>query len=364
VELHDHRARPGDEQESDMRTTLTAGLLAGLAIAMPIAAQEDATEEPAAEAAAPAETDAAPAETDAVPAETDAATAGAETEAAEGESDQAPAEAAGTDPAEAATEVDASTVLATVDGTEITLGHVIAMRERLPEQYQQVPDEVLLQGILEQLVDQTLLAATVSTDPSEDPRAVQLHLENERRGSLAARAVEAGIVSEVEEAEIEAAYEEAYADFEPQPEFNASHILVETEEQAQEIRAELEGGADFAALAEEHSTDPGSAANGGNLGWFGPGRMVPPFEAAVTELEQGEVSEPVQTQFGWHLIRLEDERLSGPPPLEAVRDQLESQIGQERLQAELEELRAGAEVELVEPGIDPSAIRDTGMIED
>jgi peptidyl-prolyl cis-trans isomerase C len=258
---------------------------------------------------------------------------------------------------------DASTVLATVNGTEITLGHVVVMRNRLPEQYQSVPDAALMGMIVEQLIDQTLLAETLSAEAAEDPLAVRLHLENERRGNLALQALNAKIEDAVTPEAVQAAYEAAVAGFEPAMEYNAAHILVETEEEAKDLLAQIGGGADFAALATEHSQDPGSGANGGSLGWFGLGRMVPEFEAAVVGLEPGAVSQPVQTQFGWHLIRLDETRETTPPPLEAVRAEVENQVRQEAVQAEIEALRAGASIEMVENAVAPDAIRDSGILE-
>jgi peptidyl-prolyl cis-trans isomerase C len=258
---------------------------------------------------------------------------------------------------------DASTVVATVNGTDITLGHVIVMRNRLPEQYQSVPDAALMGMIVEQLIDQTLLADTLSTDASADPLAVKLHLENERRGNLALQALNAKIAEAVTPEAVQAAYDAAIADFEPATEYSAAHILVETEEEAKDLRAQIEGGADFAALATEHSQDPGSGANGGALGWFGLGRMVPEFEAALVALEPGAISEPVQTQFGWHLIRLDETRQTTPPPLEAVRAEVENQVRQEAVQAEIEALRAGASIEVVENAVAPEAIRDSAVLE-
>lgn len=264
---------------------------------------------------------------------------------------------------DAAAAYDASTVLATVNGTDITLGHAIVMRSRLPEQYQSIPDNVLLPGIVEQLVDQTLLAALASPSPDDDPLEVKLQLDNERRGTLAARAVQSEIDVTLDDAAVQAGYDEAFADFEPQPEYNASHILVEQEAKAQELAAEIEGGADFAELAGANSSDPGSAANGGSLGWFGAGQMVPEFDAAVAELDVGEVSEPIKSQFGWHIIKLDEMRESAPPPLEEVRGDIEERLRQEAVQARIAELREEADVELMEPGIPPAAIRESDLLQ-
>jgi peptidyl-prolyl cis-trans isomerase C len=258
---------------------------------------------------------------------------------------------------------DASTVLARVNGTEITLGHVVVLRERLPEQFQALPDETLLQGLIDQLVDQELLARSVSEAPEDDPLAVRLHLENERRGTLAQQAVRARIAEEIDEAAIAAAYEEATGDFEAATEWRASHIIVPTEEQAQELREEVDGGADFAELAREHSQD-GAAERGGDLGWFGTGQMVPEFEEAVADMEAGEVRGPIQTQFGWHLVRLEETRETEPPALEEVRQQIVEQVRQQRLGEEIEAMRAEAEIERPETGVPPAAIRDATIIED
>ncbi len=222
--------------------------------------------------------------------------------------------------AEAATaqDYDAGTVLASVNGVDITLGHAIVMRDRLPAQYQNLPDDVLMQGIVDQLVDQTLLAAQASADPGDDPLEVRLHLENERRGTLAARLVQQQVGAALTEAEIEAAYAEQVAAFQPAKEYSAAHILVATEAEATDVKAQIDAGGDFAALAKEKSTDPGSGPQGGSLGWFGAGQMVPEFETAVAALEPGAVSAPVQSQFGWHVIRLDEVRDTAPPPLAQV----------------------------------------------
>lgn len=274
--------------------------------------------------------------------------------------DQTPGQAEG-GAAEATKAYDASTVLATVNGTEITLGHAIAMRDRLPPQYQNLPDEVLLTGLLDQLVDQQLLAEAQSASPETDPLQVKLAIENERRGALAGLAANAAVADVVDQAKVQAAYDELVAGFEPQPEFNASHILVDSEEKAKALKAEIDGGKEFAEVATANSSD-GSAASGGELGWFGAGQMVPEFEAAAAALEVGEVSAPVQSQFGWHLIKLNEKRETAPPTLEQARPEIENQLRQEALEAKLAELRAAATVEKPETGLPPAAIRESDLL--
>jgi peptidyl-prolyl cis-trans isomerase C len=256
---------------------------------------------------------------------------------------------------------DASTVLATVNGDNITLGHVIALSNRLPPQYQQLPDDVLLDGLLDQIVDQQLLAAAESADPGSDPLGVTLHLDNERRGALAGLAAEAAVADAVDDAKVQAAYDKQVAEFKPQPEFSAAHILVDSEEKAKALKAEIDGGADFAEVAKANSSD-GSAASGGDLGWFGPGQMVPEFETAVSGMEVGAVSGPVQSQFGWHLIKLNDKRETTAPALEEARPVIEDQLRQEALQARIAELRAGATIDKPETGMPPAAIRETDLL--
>ncbi len=259
-----------------------------------------------------------------------------------------------------ATAQDASTVVATVNGKDITIGHMIVARATLPEQYQQLPANVLFDGILKQLVDQTLLADDFSGDL---PPRVSLSLENEERSLIAGERVEAALAEALTDEAIQEAYNAEYANVEPTQEYNASHILVETEEEALAIKADLDGGADFAATAQEKSTGP-SGPNGGSLGWFGKGAMVPSFEAAVVELEVGTVSAPVETQFGWHVIILNETRNSNAPTLEEARAQLQGQIQETAVNAVIENLRANAEIdETGAEGIDPAIIGDLAIIE-
>lgn len=236
--------------------------------------------------------------------------------------------------------VDPSTVVATVGDTEITVGHMIVAWASLPEQYQTLPDDVLFQGILDQLVQQTALVQQFDGDL---PQRVTLQLENEQRSLTAGEAINGIMEAPLDEADVQAAYDEEYANAEQGTEYNASHILVETEEAALAVVEELTGGANFAAVAREKSTGP-SGPNGGQLGWFGAGAMVPEFEAAVVELEVGEVSSPVKTQFGWHIITLNESRVQEAPELEDVREELELQIRQVRAQAKIEEVTAAVKL--------------------
>ena len=259
-------------------------------------------------------------------------------------------------------EYDATTVLATVNGYDITLGHLVALLDRLPEQYQSLEDQTLYDGMLDQLIDQTIIAQSVSESAETDDARIRLTLANERIALLASMVFGDLSAQEVAEEDIAEAYEQAYGDAEPAKEYNASHILVETAEEAQAIVEELNGGADFAETAREKSTGP-SGPRGGDLGWFGSGRMVPAFEAAVVALAPGEISGPVQTDFGWHVIMLDDVRDVPPPSLEDVRADLTAQIQEQNVEAALNAMRETAEVSRTEVEIPATAIRQIELLD-
>ncbi len=258
---------------------------------------------------------------------------------------------------------DATTVIARVGEVEITLGHAIALRETLPAQLQSAPDDRLFPAIVAQLVDQELLAQSLGGALSPGDR---IRLETQTRGFLSGVALASALDLAVTEANIAAAYAAFAAEFgagDPVTEWNAAHILVPTEEAARAALAQIEGGRDFAEVAREVSTD-GAARQGGELGWFGPGVMIPEFEAVVAGLEPGAVSEPLQTRFGWHLVRLIDRRTAAVPPLEQVRADLIEELRREAFGQLIERLRAATPVELALDGIDPALSRRTDLLGD
>jgi peptidyl-prolyl cis-trans isomerase C len=253
----------------------------------------------------------------------------------------------------------ADTVVATVDGTDITLGNMIALRERLPETYQSLPPQTLFDGVLEQLIQQTALASAAG----EPDRRTTLMVENERRSLMASQVIQQTAETAVTDAAIQDAYDEAYADAEPITEWNASHILVATDEEAQALVTQLNAGADFAQLAQEKSTGP-SGPGGGELGWFGPGTMVAPFEEAVSQMDVGQISAPVQTQFGWHVMRLNDKRQKDRPSLDEVRADLVADVQQRAVEKAIADATAGAEITRPEAGVvDPAAISDMSLLD-
>lgn len=254
---------------------------------------------------------------------------------------------------------DANTVVATVGDTEITLGEMIITRAQLPPQYAQFPDAVIFDGILDQLIQQQLLADSVG----EEPDRVKLALTNERRALMAGEMISAISNEAVTDEAIQAAYDARYNGVEAATQYNASHLLVETEEEAIAAKARIDGGEEFADVARDVSTGP-TGPNGGNLGWFGEGNMVPEFEAAVMALEVGDVSEPVQTQFGWHVVTLNEKRLEEQPQLDALRGELAGEIQEAAVEAALEEMKAASDITLPEEGaFDPAVLLNLDLLE-
>lgn len=252
------------------------------------------------------------------------------------------------------------TVLATVNGAEITAGQLMLMRMDLPQQYQQLPDDTLFSALLDQAINQQLYADDLEGTTSRIEAALLLEERTLRASVALDQIARAAVTPEA----LEEIYNETYAAAEPGREFHAAHILVGTEEEAQEVLAELAAGADFAELAKTRSTGP-SGPNGGDLGWFGKGMMVPPFEEAVIAMKPGEFSAPVQTQFGWHVISLKDSRLSSAPPLEEVRTDLGRQLQQRAIESHLGDLLDVATVERTTVlELDPSFLSDPSFVQE
>ena len=251
------------------------------------------------------------------------------------------------------------TVIVTVNGKDITVGHVIALADRLPDRFKQLPDIDLFKGVVDQLIQQSLLSHEVDADS----KALRLSIENEIRALLATVAL-----GEVEDAAttdelIEKAYNDQYLDAAGAKEFNAAHILVETEDEAKDLVTKLESGVDFAQLARAKSTGP-SGPNGGALGWFGLGQMVPQFEQAVVIMEIGAISPPVKTQFGWHVIMLNEKREKPAASLVEVRAQLIEQLQSVAVEKYLNNIELTADIKRSDRKFDPSIIRQSRLLAD
>lgn len=253
----------------------------------------------------------------------------------------------------------ATTVLATVNGVEITLGDLIVTRDGLPDQYKALPDDVLFKGLLDQLVQQEALmqslGATLTTRDT-------LALLDQRRNYLANVAVSAGIAAAVTEETIQAAYDAKYKEAVPTLEYHASHILVDSEEKSAELLKQIQDGAAFAEVAKANSTD-GSAASGGDLGWFGTGAMVKPFEDAVIAAKVGEVAGPIKTDFGWHLILVTETRNSAAPTLDEVRADIAAELQKTAIGDFIKSVTDAAQITRTETVIDPAVIKDLTLLD-
>jgi peptidyl-prolyl cis-trans isomerase C len=203
---------------------------------------------------------------------------------------------------------------------------------------QATPEERAL--VEQELTDIYLLTTQPSAERFAEDPSIKAQIELQYRGTLAQAVARDYIESNpATEEEILAEYE-AQLKMAPTQQYKARHILVETQEAASNLITQLDDGADFQELARENSTGP-SGPQGGDLGWFSPDQMVAPFSNAVSELEDGEFTkEPVQTQFGWHVILREESRDNEPPTLESVRDTIKQRVEQTKFQNYIESLRA------------------------
>ena len=233
-------------------------------------------------------------------------------------------------------------VIATVNGKALTrpVFDAYATQRRAVTQGGQSSDDAT---ILDELINLELMRQEGVSKGLESRAAVAAQLDQQQRAVLARAAIQDftatnpvsdEVVKQLYDAQIATAGKE----------YNARHILVKTQEEAVAIIAELDGGADFAELAKEKSTGP-SGASGGQLGWFAPTQMVKPFSDAAAQLEKGNYSkEPVETQFGWHVILLEDIRETTPPEFDTVKDKLKLAMTNKLLQQHMQEVRAAADI--------------------
>ena len=236
-------------------------------------------------------------------------------------------------------------VILTVDGEKIyQRDYDLAARLLAPELAKMGPaqrEQVLFNVLSETLLLSRLAEKSGTTDTDEYKQRMKFMERRVKRDIY----VQQNITESVSDADLQARYDALVKEFAGGPEVRARHILVKTEEEAKAIIKQLDGGADFAKLATEKSTGP-SKARGGDLGFFGKGQMVPAFDKAVFELEKGKHSkEPVKSNFGWHVIKVEDTRQKAPPPLSQISDRLRVLVAQEKLQALVKDLRSKAKIE-------------------
>ena len=239
---------------------------------------------------------------------------------------------------------DAPLTIATINGEPATINLLARIASELPDELRGQPLETYYDRIIDDIIDTRLTAeAARSSGIADNPVLVEL-ADRARDRVLGEAWINEEIRERVTDEVVETRYRELAANAEGQTEIHARHILLATSEEAEAVIARLEGGENFAELARELSTGP-SGPNGGDLGYFGSGDMVPPFEEAAFALETGShTATPVETQFGWHVIKVEDRRETQIPSLEEVRGQLVQSLYVEEAAKVLEELRAEADI--------------------
>jgi peptidyl-prolyl cis-trans isomerase C len=243
-------------------------------------------------------------------------------------------------------------VVATVNGKPVTEADIALAVSDLDEQFARLPEEERRAAALSAIIEIRLMADEAAAKGIDKDPAFQRRLAFLSQRALHAAVIDNEIAGKITEEEVRARYDQQIAATPPVNEVNARHILVKTKEEAEAIIKRLDAGEKFEEIAKEVSTDPGSGANGGDLGWFGPGQMVPEFEQAAFALEVGAYTkEPVQSQFGWHVIKVEDKRQQQPPAYEQVKDQFRSMILREKYFALVEALRAKAAVDITDPAL-------------
>ena len=239
-------------------------------------------------------------------------------------------------------------VVATVNGASIHRSDVETARSQLPEQYRSLPMERLYQPLLNQLIRSKLLAQQAREEKLQETESHKRRLNLMEDRLLEEALLRRTIDEKVTEEALRARYDKTVKDFPSKDEVRARHILVKTEDEATAIIKELDGGADFAKLAGEKSIGP-SKSQGGDLNYFGRGQMVKEFEEAAFALDSGSYTkQPVQTQFGWHVIKVEDKRKSEPPAFEEAQNAIGEEMSQEVAQDLVEKLTEGAKIERFE----------------
>ncbi len=263
-------------------------------------------------------------------------------------------------PAALAQQITPETVIATVNGDPITAGELALAGAEFADQLGQVPADRRDTAVLDLVINMRLATtAAVAAGMDTEPQVIS-RLDLARERTLYSEFLRSRFMAAVTPEAVKARYDEEMAQFVPAEEIRARHILVnnDQEELAKQIIADLDAGGDFAKIAGEKSQDPGSGASGGDLGWFKRGMMVKPFEEAAFALEPGQYTKtPVKSDFGWHVILVEEKRLETPPSFEAEGPRIEQDLVRETFDREMGALRESAKIEFATlPDVTPPAV--------
>ena len=242
-------------------------------------------------------------------------------------------------------------VIATVNGKALTETDMKQAEQEIGQELGSLPEPTKRRVLIEFLIENQLFAEAADGEKLGEGAGFESRMQYWKRRALREAYFDNSIKSAVGEDTARKYYEEQVKQLKPEEEVQARHILVDTKEKAEEIIGKIKAGGDFAALAKENSKDPGSKEDGGMLGFFGRNQMVPEFEKAAFELKKGEISAPLQSQFGWHVIKVEDRREKKPPSYEAVKDRLIASLIHKKAQEIATNLRTSAKVDYVDPEI-------------
>jgi peptidyl-prolyl cis-trans isomerase C len=249
---------------------------------------------------------------------------------------------------------DANPVVAKVNGSEIHQSDVALAEEELGPSLAQMDPATKRENVIAFLIDMKLVAKAAEAKKIEDNEDFKARLAfTKNRLLMDALLASEGKAATTPDA-MKKVYEEASKQISGEQEVHARHILVETEDEAKAIEAELKKGADFAELAKSKSKDPG-AADGGDLGFFTKDQMVPEFSNVAFALEPGKISDPVKSQFGWHVIKVEEKRNRKAPDFEQVKAQIETYVTRKAQAEYVSKLREAAKVERLDKPATPPA---------
>jgi peptidyl-prolyl cis-trans isomerase C len=243
-------------------------------------------------------------------------------------------------------------VLVKVDGIGITEAQVKLAESEIGPELAGMPEEQRRRILVEYLLDNQLMATAGTADNLGQGAQFEARLAYYRGRALRDAYFEKIITATVTEVEAKKIYDEQVGKVAPQEEVRARHILVGTKEEAQEVIELVRRGDDFGEVAKEKSKDKGSGAQGGDLGFFARGQMVKPFEEAAFSLKPGDLSEPVESQFGWHVIKVEEVRKKPLPTFESVKDRIVASMLQRKAQEVVLGLRGKAKIEILDKAFD------------
>jgi peptidyl-prolyl cis-trans isomerase C len=242
-------------------------------------------------------------------------------------------------------------VIAKINGTEVTQSDLTLALDNLDPQLAQLPEEQKKLAALSTVIDAKLIAAKAKAEKIDETAEFKNRLEFILDRELHNAYFKKHVVDAITDAEVKARYDAEVAKLPPVEEVKARHILVKTEAEAKEIIKELAAGKDFAELAKAKSTDP-NKSDGGDLGYFKKGMMVPEFEAAAFAMNKGDVSKvPVKTQFGFHVIKVEDKRQAPPPTFDQVKDQVKQIVMRDKYMEVLKATKSSAKIEIEDPAL-------------